>query len=214
MISRAAIGVGAGVATAIGVGLGANAILDGIAKRNPTGSSADGKASGVLFGAGALAVGSIVGGMVALGRGNASLGAGLIGAGIGTGIGAFGSQVAFGAKHGVGVDTTIDGTIRRYDRDGDRQLDLDPGWRSPEYVREERTSHEDSNGDTYYTYDHYTIERLTSAANTDRDGVVTRPELAATVSSYDADENGRLQGDEAKRFDREVGERHWYGGWF
>ncbi|MCW2922846.1 MAG: hypothetical protein JWM98_250 [Thermoleophilia bacterium] len=219
-IPPVAIGVGAGVAVGIASGFGLASITSGIGDRNPTGSSADGKARGVLWGAGLTGgVLGVGGGMYAVSRGNAALGAGLIGAGIGAAIGAGAAGIAFGHSYGIGVDTQANDIFSSYNRDFDDVLDLDPGWRTPENVRVERQQHDhdwDGDGDTdstTYTYTYHTIDRLTNKANVNGDGKVTRPELHDAVASYDSDGNGRLKGEERKTYEREVGERAWYGSW-
>lgn len=210
-VSPAVIGVGAGIASGLAVGFGATRITDGIAARHPTGSDADRPASRVIWGAAALGFATAAGGMAALVTGRAQLGAGLLGAGMGAMLGSFGANVAFSARHGVGVETSVQNVLDGYDHDSNGRIDLeDDWWHGSETQRTVRTRHEDSDGDVWYETDVYSIERLATRADADGDWIVTRGELTGTIGSYDADRNGRLQGDELARFDREVGERQVY----
>ena len=210
-----AVGAGAAVATGLAVGFGASKITDGIAEKHPNGSDADKPAGRVTWGAAGLSFAAAAGGMAALATGRLTLGAGLFGAGFGGMIGAIGSGIAFQARHGVGVETTLQGVLDGYDhnRSGDLELE-DRGWfREPETIRTHTYTREDSDGDTYWVSDTYSIERLATRADRNEDWVATAEELRSTIASYDADGNGRLQGDEYKRFDREVGERKVGWGW-
>lgn len=213
-INPAAIGIGAGVVAGVGAGFGISRLTDAIAAKHPTGSGADGPARAWMFGGAIAGVGLAAGGMAALATGRLQLGAGLLGAGAGTMLGSIGAGIGFNARHGVGVDTSVSDVLSGYDHNRNAQIDLDSGswWREPETIRTTRTSHEDSNGNTYYTTDTYSIDRLAVRADENRDQAATRGELTSTIGGYDADGDGRLQGDEAKRFDRELGEQHigWY----
>ena len=217
MVHPGVVGVGAFVGTGLAAGFGASRINDGIAERNPTGSAADGKARGVLLGIGATGILAGFGGMAALWRGNATLGAALVGGGFGAAAGAVGASIAFNVRHGIGVDTSVSDVMSSYNRDFDHELDLDTTWRTPEFIRRDETRHEDSDGDVHYTVTYYSIERLADRADVNRDGKATPEELRAVFASYDGDGNGRLQGEELKRADREVGERNlgsWFSGWY
>lgn len=217
MVSPGVIGAGAFVGTGLAVGFGASKINDGIAERNPTGSSADGKARGVLFAAGGVGIATAFGGMMAMARGNVGLGAALVGGGFGAAVGAFGAGIAFQHRHGVGVETSVNDVMSSYNRDFDNELDLDTTWRTPEYIRRDEDRHEDSDGDVHYTVNFYSIQDLVSRADVNGDRKVTPTELHDVFGSYDLDGNGRLQGDELKRADREVGERSlgsYYSGWY
>ena len=217
MMSPGVIGVGAFVGSGLAVGFGASKINDGIAERNPTGSAADGKARGVLFAAGGIGIATALGGMFAMSRGNVQLGAALVGGGFGAGVGAIGAGIAFEKRHGVGVETSVNDVMSSYNRDFDNELDLDTTWRTPEYIRRDEDRHEDSDGDVHYTVTYYSIHELASRADVNGDSKVTPAELRSVFGSYDVDGNGRLQGEELKRADREVGERNlgsFYSGWY
>jgi hypothetical protein len=205
------IGVGAGafVATGLAVGFGGARITDNIAAAHPNGSEADKPARRVLWTAAGLGFASAAGGMVALATGRVNLGGALFGAGAGAMVGAFGANIAFGARHGIGVETSVNDVLSSYDRNRNDQIDMDGGswWRSPETTRTTTTRHEDSDGDVYYTTDTYSIERLATRADADSNWQVTRGELTGAIGAYDVDGNGRLQQDELTRFDREIGER-------
>jgi hypothetical protein len=163
-----------------------------------------------MIGGAIAGFGVAAGGMAALATGRVQLGAGLLGAGAGTMLGSFGAGIAFSARHGVGVETSVNDVLSGYDHNRNGQIDLDRGswWREPETQRTTTTRHEDSNGNAYYTTDTYSIDRLATRADEDRNQVATRGELTSTIGSYDDNGDGRLQGAEAKRFDREIGERH------
>ncbi len=204
------IGGGAAVATGLAVGFGATKWTDKIAADHPNGSDADKPARRVLLAAGGLGFASAAGGMVALMKGNLALGSALMGAGVGGMVGAFGASIAFGARHGIGVETAVNDVLSSYDRNRNDQIDMDNGswWRSPETTRTTTTRHEDSNGHVWYDTDIYSIERLAMRADENRDWKATREELTTTIGSYDdIDVNGRLQKDELKRFEREIGEQ-------
>lgn len=211
-----AIGLGTGVVAAGALGFGAYRIMDGIGTRNPNGSDAD-KARWVGYGLVGLGVASAVGGFFTGGRGlgTSQLGAALIGGGIGAVAGGLAAGWGFTSKYGIGVDTQVSDIFSSYNRDFDSELDLDTRWRTPEDIRRVENRHTDSDGNyTYSTYTYYSIQELAGRADADNDGKVTRDELRTAVAAYDADGNGRLQPDENRRFDREVGERSWYGSWF
>lgn len=215
-LSPLAAGLGAGAMATAVAGFGGYQLMDGIGERNPTGNDADGKARAVQWGLVGLGAAAAVGGFFAGGRGfgASTLGAALIGGGIGSAIGGLAASWGFERKHGIGIDTRTRDLFNSYNRGFDDELDLDTRWRTPENVRRIEHRHEDSHGHVHYTYTYYTIDRLTSKADVDGNSKVTRPELRAAVADYDADGNGRIQGEEARRYDREVGERSWYGGWF
>ena len=202
------VGGGAAVATGLAVGFGATRLTDNIAKEHPNGSDADKPARRVLWTAAGLGFASAAGGMGALMTGRLNLGAALLGAGVGGMLGSFGANVAFGARHGIGVETSVNDVLSSYDRNSNDQIDMDGGswWRSPETTRTTTTRHEDSDGRVWYDTDTYSIERLSTRADSNTDWKVTRDELATAIAAYDSDENGRLQKDELKRFDREIGE--------
>lgn len=204
-----AIGAGAMVASGTAVGFGATRIADGIAREHPTGSDADKPSARVFWGSGALGLGAMVGGMVALWRGNITAGAALVGGGAGVMLGSLGAGFAFTARHGIGVETSVENVLGAYDADDNGQLDLtDRGWTRPaETTRTVTTSWRDAQGHTHFDTDEYSVERLAERADRDDDQIATRGELTGTIDSYDADGNGRLQGDELKRFNRELGER-------
>ncbi len=210
MINPFVIGGGAAVASGLAVGFGATKMADGIAEQHPTGSDADRPAGRVMWGAAGLGFASAAGGMVALATGRLNLGAALFGAGAGAMLGSFGATVAFGARHGVGVETSIQNVLDGYDHNDNGVIDMENGswWRGPETLRTETDSYTDSDGDTHYDTDTYSIERLATTADTDGNWKVTQEELRSTIGSYDLDGNGRLQKDELKRFQREVGERN------
>jgi hypothetical protein len=217
MTSPLAVGIGAGVVAAAGLGYGAYQITDGIGERHPNGSEADGKARLVNYGLIGLGIASAVGGFFVGGRGfnTSMLGAAMIGGGIGAVVGGIGSGIGFTHKHGIGVETQVNDIFGSYNRDFDSELDLDTTWRTPEDIRREETRHTDSDGNyTYSTYTYYSIQELANLADTNHDYKVTKDELRTAVARYDFDGNQRLQPDENKRFDREVGERSWYGSWF
>ncbi len=203
------VGGGAAVATGLAVGFGATKLTDDIAAKHPNGSDADKPARRVMWTAAGLGFVSAAGGMGALMTGRLNLGAALLGAGVGGMLGSFGAGIAFNARHGVGVETSVNDVLSSYDRNGNDQIDMDGGswWRSPETTRTTTTRHEDSDGDVYYTTDTYSIERLSNRADVNTDWKVTRNELSTAIGAYDADGNGRLQKDELKRFDREIGEQ-------
>lgn len=211
------VGGGAAVATGLAVGFGGTKITDAIARKHPTGSGADGPARATLFAAGGLGIAAAFGGMVAMSRGNTTLGAALVGGGFGAAAGAMGAGIAFGVRHGIGVDTSVRDVMTSYNRDWDDELDLHTTWRTPEYIRREETRHEDSDGDVHYSVSFYSIEHLTRRADANFDGKATPAELRVVFDSYDADGNDRLQGAELKRANREVGEvplGGWYSGWY
>jgi hypothetical protein len=217
MTSALAIGTGAGVLAAGALGYGAYQIMDGIGERHPDGSEADGKARLVNYSLIGLGIASAIGGFFVGGRGfnTSTLGAAMIGGGIGAVVGGFGAGWGFQHKHGIGVDTQVNDLFSSYNRDWDSELDLDTTWRTPEDIRREETRHTDSDGNYLYsTYTYYSIQELAGIADVDHNGKVTKDELRAAVAKYDADGNQRLQPDENRRFDREVGERSWYGSWF
>ncbi len=206
-----AVGVGAGVATALGVGFGVTKITDAIAEKHPNGSSADGPAAAWSLGTGFLGVLTTGLGVFASARANPMVGAGLIGAGSGMMVGAVASGIAFTVRHGVGVDTLRDSLVSKYDHNWNGQLELDGSfWRQPETIRTERREWEDSDGDTHVDYDLYTIDALANTADANRDRIATRAELRDTIKRYDENGDDRLQGAEARRFDRELGERQIY----
>lgn len=216
-INPAAIGIGAGVAGGLAFGIGATKYLDGVSEKHPTGSRSDtiaGWTTGAGIGAGVLTAG---GGVLTLSK-NVHLGAALLGTGFGLMAGAIGSSIAFNARHGVGVDSITNSTMSAYDRNWSGKLELNTTWRTPESIRRVEHRHEDSEGRVRYDYDFYSIDALTAKADAaPRDGVVNRSELHDVYADYDKDGNGRLQGEEYKRADREVGER-WIGssywGWY
>jgi hypothetical protein len=211
-----AIGVGAGVLAAGGLGFGAYQLQDGIGARNPNGSDAD-KARWLGYGLVGLGIASAVGGFFMGGRGlgTSQLGAAMIGGGIGSVIGGLSANWAFQHKYGIGVETQVNDIFSAYNRDFDSELDLDTHWRTPEDIRRVEHRHEDSEGHYQYsTYTYYSIQELAGRADADHNGKVTKDELRAAVKVYDTDGNDRLQHDEHKRFDHEVGERSWYGSWF
>lgn len=215
-MSGLAIGIGAGVVTAGALGFGAYQVMDGIGERNPDGSDAD-KARWVGYGLIGLGVASAVGGFFVGGRGfnTSQLGAALIGGGAGAIVGGIGAGMGFTSKHGIGVETQVNDLFASYNRDFDDELDLDTTWRTPEDVRRVEHRHEDSEGRYQYsTYTYYNIQKLAGEADTNHDAKVTRDELRIAVARFDVDGNGRLQPDENRRFDRESGERAWYGHWF
>lgn len=200
----------AGGVSAVGVGLASNKVLDGIAERNPTGSAADGKALAVslLTGLGGAALGA-----VALWKGGGSTW-GPIAAGVGGGavLGAIGAHIAFRIKHGVGVDTTVSSVFGTYNRDFDDVLDLNPRWRTPEFIRRNEWDHD--HGDYQHRHvDYYSIQRLAFAADADHDQQVTRPELRTLVGSLDRNGDGRLKGAEHSEYSRRYGEESWWGNW-
>ncbi|MCW2922226.1 MAG: hypothetical protein JWL76_2100 [Thermoleophilia bacterium] len=209
MANPFAIGGGAAVATGLVVGFGATKLMDDVAERHPTGSDADKPAGRIQWGAAGLGFASAAGGMVALATGRVDLGAALFGAGAGAMLGSFGAGIAFGARHGVGVDTSVVNVLGGYDHNRNGVIDMDSGswWREPETIRTTTTRHEDSDGDVTYDTDTYSIERLATASDADRNWKVTTDELRTVIGGYDADGNGRIQKDELKRFEREVGER-------
>ncbi|MCB0879701.1 MAG: hypothetical protein KDC46_12080 [Thermoleophilia bacterium] len=209
-----AVGAGVAVATGLVTGFGGSKLMDSIADKHPTGSDADKPAGHVVGWTEGLGFATAAGGMVALATGRLALGGALFGAGMGAMIGGFGASIAYGVRHGIGVDTSVDNVLSGYDHNRNGQLELeDPGfWHQAETRRTERTSHEDSNGDTYWETETFSIDRLVDRADTNGDWVATRPELRDVVSSYDSDGDGRLKGEELKRFQREVGEERidWY----
>ena len=208
-VSPGAIGAGAAVAVGLGVGIGVTKLADGFVERNPTGSEAD-RPIGQLQGATAAAgFASFAGGMYALFRGNVPLGAGLMGAGVGALLGTIGSAAVTNARHGVGVETTADNVLHNYDYNRNDQLEMtDRGFFKPaETTRSDTTTHTDSDGDSHSHTTYYSVDRLATRADANRDLVATRDELIDTIAPYDGDENGRLKGPELGRFDRELGER-------
>lgn len=208
-INPLVVGAGAAVAAGIGIGVGATRIAGNIAKEHPTGSDADTPMSRVVFGAAALSFASAAAGVVALATGRQPLGAALFGAGFGGMVGSIGAGIAISAKHGVGVDTTLERVLDQYDSNGNGQIEMtDRGWFKPsETTRTHTYTTEDSDGDTHWETDYYSIDRLATRADRDEDWIATGAELRATIESYDADGNGRIQGDESDRFEREVGEQ-------
>ena len=215
-MSSLAIGAGAGVVAAGALGFGAYQLMDGIGERNPNGSEAD-KARWIGYGLVGLGIASAVGGFFVGGRGmnTSALGVAMIGGGIGAVVGGIGAGWGFQHKHGIGVDTQVNDIFSSYNRDFDSELDLDTTWRTPEDIRRVEHRHNDSDGHYMYsTYTYYSIQELAGLADTNHDAKVTKDELRAAVAKYDADGNQRLQPDENKRFDREVGERSWHGSWF
>lgn len=216
MTSALAVGLGTGAIAAAGLGFGAYQVQDGIGERNPNGSEAD-KARWLGYGLVGLGIASAIGGFFVGGRGfnTSTLGAAMIGGGIGAAIGGLGANWGFQRKHGIGVETQVNDIFGAYNRDFDSELDLDTTWRTPEDVRRVEHRHNDSNGNYMYsTYTYYSIQELAGRADANHDAKVTKDELRAVLTTYDADKNQRLQPDEHKRFDRELGERSWHGSWF
>jgi hypothetical protein len=201
--------VSAGV-VGVGTGIAVTRITDGIAARHPTGSEADGPAQAWSIGTSALGFATAAGGMVALAKGRLQLGAALVGGGAGAMIGGIAGGIAFGARHGVGVESAVSDVLSNYDRNRDGAIDMAQSswWRSPETYRTETRTWRDSDGDTHWETDTYSIERLAMRADADGDQVATGAELRSTIAGYDEDSDGRLQKDELKRFEREVGEQH------
>ncbi len=208
-VSPAIVGIGALVGGGAAVGVGSTMLMDSIAGEHPTGSDADRPAGRVAGGAALLGFAVAAGGVVALAKGRLKLGAALLGGGFGTMAGSLGASVAFGVRHGVGVKTTVDNVLRDYDHNRNDQLELtDQGWFQPaETTRVETDSHEDSDGDTHYDTTYYSIDRLATRADLNHDQIATRDELTTAVSAYDLKGDGRLDYEEMKRFDREIGER-------
>ena len=126
-INPAIIGVGAGLATGAAATFGGIALTDGIAERNPTGSSSDWKSSLTAFGIGAAGVAAGVGlGILGARTGNQMLTAGAIGVGVGGLIGGIGTAIGFNVRHGIGVDTLVNTHMSNYNHDApfDDHLDL------------------------------------------------------------------------------------------
>lgn len=206
------VGIAAGAASALAFGLVEDRIVDGYARRHPTGSDADTPGTLIPLAGAALGFVSAGVGMFALSRGSTA-GAALIGVGAGAMLGSIGAGIAFRARHGVGVDSEVASTFSSYNRDFDDVLDLNTSWRTPEYVRRVEREWEDSDGRRHHDVDYYTIARLSFASDSNHDGQVTRPEMRSITASFDRDNDGRLKGNELGDYKRQYGEESWWGNW-
>lgn len=203
----------AGGVAALASGIAEDKLIEGIVGGNPTGSGADvpGTAIPLLVGLGGAALG--VYGMIKGGGKSSTMASAALGAGIGLALGSTGAHIAFRVKHGVGIDTKTNDIFSSYNRDWDNVLDLRPNWRTPEFVRREESTYEDSNHHQHTTVHYYSISDLAFAADGDHNNQVTRDELRSVMNRFDSNHDQRLQGSEARAFNRQYGEQYWGGGW-
>lgn len=201
---------GAGLAAAVAVGLGVTLAGNKAAEAHPDGSEADDGLRTATWVGNGLGIAAAVGGFAAAVSGHQELGTLLLGAGVGAFLGSGIARKGFEGRHGVGVETAVQDMLATYDDNDDDRIDLyaDSFWRGTETSRTVTHQSTDSNGyTTYYDEDVYSIERLVSLANGDRDQFATRQELRDVIASYDVDGNGRLQQAEHDRYEGEAGEQ-------
>jgi hypothetical protein len=120
------------------------------------------------------------GGALAAGLGLAALGGAGIGMTIGYATGALQGSKAAEATWGSTIEEDADELFALLDVDRSGSLELDPDGRLPEYL----------------TRGGYSYESRLRAADTDENGVVTRPEYVALLQRFDADGSGKLSSGE------------------
>jgi hypothetical protein len=201
---------GAGLVTGLAAGFAVARAGDAAAAAHPDGSEADDGVRAAGGWATGLGIAAGIGSIAAVLAGQRELGLVLLGAGAGAWVGSSLAKRSFESKHGIGIDTALHDVLSTYDDNDDRRIDLNANkfWTGTETTRTVTHHSTDSNGyTTYYDEDVYSIERLATRADANRDGFAMDYELRAVIGSYDTDGNGRLQQVERDRYRREAGEQ-------
>lgn len=91
----------------------------------------------------------------------------------------------------ISINRIVDDAFNRYDQNRNGTIDLDSNPNKDESFYDESRIEKQGNT-TYRIVDRYSNEDLFVKSDTNQDNKVTKEEVAAFVSKYDTDKNGKL----------------------